>query len=569
MSVVHSVLTSQRLMKENAAWALLRSDNAWFSIPVLSKHLAGEVRRLSATTLFEEIDADLEHLRDDGHDIPGTALHYCTQWREQGILLRRTLPDSRDETYELSPDALTALQFLAGLEVSRTTVNRSRLSTIQDRLREIVRETDPDASRRIALLEVERDRIEARIAAIRAGEDEVRDDRSAIDDVEELVALAREIPSDFARVREELETINKRLRQDLVEHTENRGTVLEDVFRGVDLLAESEAGRSFEGFFRLLLDAEVGTEFEDNLDALLGRDFVDGLPPRTISFVRRLLPTLHERSVEVGDVMTSLTRSLRRFVQSEDFREDRAVHREIVEARALAARLASDVKLFRDIDYELHRTSVLIQPVSRLQLHNPGEGRITEEYRKRESAPVDLTVLRAMARETEIDFGSLIDHVNATLRAADGAPVTIAEVLAAFPADQGVASVVGLIELAALHGVRLAAQGTSGSRAGLERGNGAGGDAGAVSREAVRESAASVEAASASVETVEWESLSGQRRRATIEKYAFHTEIPGGRRRAPRRDGSGRKPTRNRAGRNPEGTPTRTHTNGNSGKNEK
>ena len=56
----------------------------------------------------------------------------------------------------------------------------------------------------------------------------------------------------------------------------------------------------------------------------------------------------------------------------------------------------------------------------------------------------------ALARESEIDIVELVGNVNAAVE--EGGPVTVAEVLAQFPATQGVASVVGLVSLAVNHG---------------------------------------------------------------------------------------------------------------------
>ena len=58
--------------------------------------------------------------------------------------------------------------------------------------------------------------------------------------------------------------------------------------------------------------------------------------------------------------------------------------------------------------------------------------------------------LRALARATEIDFDELSGNVNTML--ANGGTPTIADVVDAYPASQGVASIVGLLALAASHG---------------------------------------------------------------------------------------------------------------------
>ncbi|QCP04462.1 DUF3375 domain-containing protein [Brevibacterium sp. CS2] len=507
MDVLTQALAHRRLLEDDAAWAFLRSDNVWFAAAVLRAHLAGSDRRLPASALFERIDADLELLRSHGHEIPGTAPHYCAEWRKNGILIRRSAESTRDETFELSPSGLTALQFIERLDSNRTTVTQSRLSNIQERLRVLVRDTDPDVETRLTALHAERDRLDARVAAVRAGEDTGLDPERAREAVEDLIALAEELPSDFARVRSALEEINHGLRAQLIENTGARSRVLDDVFRGVDHLADSEAGRSFDGFYALILEHESGSEFEANIAALLDRAFVRALDRADTRFLRRLTPMLQDRSAEVGDVMTGLTRSLRRFVQSEEFREDRAVNTEIHAARALALRLAVEIPPYRQLDVELGRTSVRIDSVTSFRLHNPADARVIEPVEMRATGTVDIEALREMARLTEIDIGELVENINETLEAArcgeldgrnreagEGAPrtdgVTIAEVLRRHPATQGVASVVGLLDLGVGHGIR-----------------------------------------EAGGESVTWSSMTGRSRRAQLDRFRFTEDVPGGRRR--------------------------------------
>lgn len=499
-------LAHRRLLDDDAAWAFLRTDNVWFAAAVLRAHLTGSDRRLPASALFERIDADLELLRSHGHEIPGTAQHYCAEWRKNRILIRRTADSARDETFELSPAGLIALQFIDRLDSTRTTVTQSRLSIIQERLRVLVRDTDPDVETRLTALHAERDRLDARIAAVGAGEDTGLDPERAREAVEDVIALAEELPSDFTRVRSALEEINRDLRAQLIENTGARSRVLADVFRGVDLLADSEAGRSFDGFYSLILEHESGTEFEANIAALLDRAFVHALDSSDTRFLRRLTPMLQDRSAEVGDVMTGLTRSLRRFVQSEEFREDRAVNSEIHAARALALRLAAEVPPYRRLDIELGRTSVRIDSVTSFRLHNPADARVIEPVETRATGTIDIEALREMTRMTEIDVGELIENINETLAVARsggltdrspepgvGAPgaegVTIAEVLRRHPASQGAASVVGLLDLGFGHGIR-----ESGS------------------------------------ESVTWSSVTGRQRHARLDRFRFTEDVPGGRR---------------------------------------
>lgn len=453
VSILSAVYAADRLIRQHPAWSLLRGRNAAAAVALLGTHLGGEQRRRPAPELFELIDADLQELRDHGFDLPQTAQAYCAEWRNEQILIRRVSDESRGETFELSPGGLTAIQFVAQLDEPRQAVTESRLSSILAALRQLATDTDPNSASRLAALRAEQDRIAAEIERVQTGNFEVLSRDRALERATELFMLADELPSDFARVRAELETINRQLRERLISQEGSRGTVLEDIFRGVDHLAESDAGRSFNGFFSLILDPEQSSGFEDSVSQVLDRDFAESLTPRQVRFLRRMLPSLQDLSGEVHDVMTHLSRSLRRFVQSQELEEDRRINSLLRGTLKDGVALGSEIRAWQPIGLDLDLTSVPLGTVASFNLHNPTDSETVADVETQEAAPVDLRELRELARASEIDMKELIANVNAVLDSRGA--VTIAEILQERPATQGVASVVGLLVLAENQGKEL------------------------------------------------------------------------------------------------------------------
>jgi hypothetical protein len=482
MSVLSAALTLQRLRGESAAWTVLRSDNVSVAVAVLDAHLGGDTRRLEAPELIERVDQDLGILRDHGFELPRTAAAYCAEWRSSGILVMRPAEGNRSETFELSPDAYTAIRFLADLAEPRQTVTESRFATITDRLVALASQTDPDASRRLASLRSNRDRIDAEIARVEAGEVAVLDAASALERARDILNLAESLPADFTRVRAEIERINRQLRERILDTDDAQSHVLEEIFRGVDLLSESDAGRSFSGFYSLILDPETSAVFEESVDTLLQRDFARALTTSQRRFLRRLLRTLQTQSSEVHEVMTAFARGLRRFVQSQEYQQDRLIKRLIRDSLAEAIPTAQLVKPYDEIGYELELSSVTMRSIGGAILHNPADLETVADVEAAVEDTVDFELLRQLARATEIDMVELSRNVNAAL--AELGPRTIGEVLEVFPATQGVASIVGLLVLAEKYGVR-----------GSER------------------------------ETVRWESGTVSNRKATIDVHRFTKRV--------------------------------------------
>ncbi len=99
------------------------------------------------------------------------------------------------------------------------------------------------------------------------------DDLLARERLAEILRLAGEVPGDFAKVADDLESLNGSLREQIINNDGSRGGVLEDVFSGVDLIENSEAGRTFNAFHELLLDRVLADRFDRAVEALLERPF--------------------------------------------------------------------------------------------------------------------------------------------------------------------------------------------------------------------------------------------------------------------------------------------------------
>ena len=453
MSALSQTHALKHLVETDATWRLLRADNAPVIAALLSEHLGGEDRRLPTAELYELIDHDLEALRAHGFELPQTGQGYCAEWRKAGFLTRRPAEEARGETFELAAGALSAIRILEQLAAPRQTVTESRLASIGVQLGQLAIETDPDATRRLEQLHAQRDRIDAQIERIQAGDIETLDPARALERVRDILAQAEEIPSDFARVRAEFESLNRDLRARIVESDDTQRTVLDEVFRGVDLIADSDEGRSFAGFSALVLDPAMGSAFDDDIARVLARTFAAELTPAHRRFLRRFIGTLKDHSGEIHEVITTFARGLRRYVQSQDYQRDRVLRGLLRGALAEGVEASTRIKPYQPTRLHLDLSAVALGSVGAIRLHDPAELDASAPIIEHVAGTADLEALRALARETEIDFSELARNVNAVL--AEVEQCTVAEVLEQHPASQGVASVVGLLTLAANQGTTI------------------------------------------------------------------------------------------------------------------
>jgi hypothetical protein len=438
-----------RSLRSGPAWRLLSADNAPAVVALLEARLLGKDRALPAAVLVERVGRELTLFRAEGWDMPQAASAYIADWLSKGWLERSFV--AGEEHYELTAGALQAIRFVQGLAQQRAVATESRLSLVMRQLSELAEETEPDTQARIGRLLRERERIDAEIENVRAGRLRPLSDERALERLREIIALADELASDFRRVRDELRTLNRALREQIIESDGSRGQVLEQVFAGVDLIADSESGRTFRAFWRLLTDPRESAELEDALESLVGRGFMRQLSRTERRWLLGLTRTLLERGGEVHEVMQLFARGLKQFVQSREYREQRRMTKLLKAAQRRALALKDRVKPHHGIGEELRLTSAAMRSVSQLKLHDPSVDAAGTGVARAAAPEISLEAVGELVAHSEIDFRRLEAHVRALLRVRG--QVSVAEVLAAFPAEQGLGSVVGYLALGARGGI--------------------------------------------------------------------------------------------------------------------
>ena len=407
-------------------------------------------KALPSSVLQERLVRDIESLRSAGEELPQAPQAYVAEWLSQGWLTRRFPSGASEEEYELSAEAMTALRFVTGLLTPRTAATESRLSVVIHQLSRLAEETNTNPEARIAALRAERDRIDKAIEEVERGGVKALPPDRAIERAREVIALAQELAADFRSVRDEFERLNRGLRQSLMENEGSRGDVLEQLFAGVDLIGESDAGRTFNAFWRLLTDSEQAATLRESLDEVTGRPFARQLESHERKFLLGLTGALLNEGRGVHDVLQHFARSLKSFVQSREFLEHRRLHGLMKEATQAALGAKAIVRPNEQVGFELMQSSSRIRSVSQWALYDPAQRVTDSSMLAAEPSELDLETVYELVRQSEIDFRMLRAHVRVILERQS--QVTIGQVLAEFPAEQGLGSVVGYVALGAKHG---------------------------------------------------------------------------------------------------------------------
>jgi Protein of unknown function (DUF3375) len=439
-------------LRDSPRWKLLCADKAPAIFACLSVlFTSGPDRVIATSALHERLTRQIALLRSLGCDLPQTPQLYVSEWLNAGWLRRDFPADSAEEMFELSSDGAEALRIVTRMLRPRSAATESHLASVLRLIQDLAAATNDSPEERIGRLLEERERIDEEIDAVRSGRVATLEPQRARERAREAIMQGEDLLGDFDRVRDEFAVINQRLRRELVEGDGSKGQVLANVFDGIDVIRQTEAGKAFDAFWRLLTNPLEAARFEAALRQIAGRAFASELESDERRFLLRFKSRLLDQTTKINAVQSSFASSLQSFVRSREFSEHRRILRLLREAQQVALALIPEVKLNQRLNFQLDRTSAAVKSVSQWYLHDPAKTAGSAEMEDAQASNARIEDIHAHIRRSEIDVRALKRHVREVLNKVTQA--SIAQVLAARPAEQGLGSVIGYLQLAVRHGV--------------------------------------------------------------------------------------------------------------------
>jgi hypothetical protein len=442
--------TYERLRRE-PAWSLLTAHLAPQVLALLQHLLYTGDRVLPSSVLHERLATELHELRLQGREITGAASYYISTWLREGWLERRLPEGAEEEEFELSTAAHQALRVIETLQSTRQVATESRLSLVIDQLTQLASDSDANPESRLERLLEERRRIDAEIDAVAAGKIRTIPLARALEQARDIIALAVELTEDFRSVRDAFSKLNREFRERIIQDEGQRGELLNELFSGVDVISLSGPGQSFDAFWRLLTDPEESAKLEDAIAEVMSRDFAQHLTRKERTTLRRLTNTLLERAGSVNNTRTGFARSLRNFVQSKEYREQRRLSRLLRDAKASALEAANLLRPTQQTGAVLRLSSATYRSIGRYKLHDPTLAMQPMTVIEAQTGDVDLLEVAEAIARAEIDFRALDQNLRAALEGQT--QQSIGDVLLRFPATQGLGTVVGYLSIGMKIGV--------------------------------------------------------------------------------------------------------------------
>ena len=436
--------TLDALRTHHPAWRLLRSDHAPLVASFLQRvFVVPNVRVMAAADLAEALEDELYALRLHAGEsaFPKPALEYLNDWAapDKGWLRKFYRPGTDEAQFDLTPATEKAIAWLAQLSERQFVGTESRLLTLFDLLKQMSEGSEADPAKRIAELHKKRDDIDAEIARVLSGDVPLLDDTAVKDRFQQFMQGARELLTDFRKVEHNFRQLDRRVRERIALWEGSKGDLLEDIMGERDAIADSDQGKSFRAFWDFLLSSRRQEELTELLDRVLALPAVADLnpDPRT----RRVHYDWMEAGEHTQRTVAALSQQLRRFLDDQAWLENRRIMDILhgVESKALALRDAPPpgnvmemAESCADIELAMERplfTPAIKPVIADLALQTGDED-------------IDPS---ALFDQVVVDKARLTRHIRHALQ--DRAQITLSELVANQPLQQGLAELVTYLQL--------------------------------------------------------------------------------------------------------------------------
>ncbi|MDH5326324.1 MAG: DUF3375 domain-containing protein [Gammaproteobacteria bacterium] len=381
MSVLERYARYRRRLQDNAAWRLLRANNAPLILAFISQ-LFEENNDVVFSRAKAALELDLSQWREeDWFESEKSAAAYLREWIQSGWLRESDDHLSKTDACE------TALRFCESLDKRDNKATASHLRIVQNAVRDLAAALSPNSAERITLLESRKAELQREIDDLNAGIIKKLSDAEQRERIREVYQLASVLTGDFRRVEDEIRQLDQDLRVSMIESDSNRGEVLQNLLEKEELLSNSDAGRAFEGFFQLLCDQNRNMEFREQLRSLLSRAAAQYLRPDENRFLGQLVRELTRESERVFKVRRRTEESLRAYVESGAHLENRKVEQLLGKLERIAVRFKDqEFSLNQCLPLELLSGKTSVRSPQSMRLCSPDEQLDTSEVQAKENS---------------------------------------------------------------------------------------------------------------------------------------------------------------------------------------
>ena len=315
----------------------------------------------------------------------------------------------------------------------------SRLLTLFDLLKQMSEGSEADPAKRIAELQKKRAEIDAEIARVQSGDVPLLDDTALKDRFQQFTQGARELLTDFREVEHNFRQLDRRVRERIALWEGSKGALLEDIMGEREAIADSDQGKSFRAFWDFLLSSRRQEELTALLDRVLALPAVAHLNPDART--RRVHYDWMEAGEHTQRTVAALSQQLRRFLDDQAWLENRRIMDILhgIESKALALR---DAPAPSNVMEMAQASADIALPMERPLFTPSVQPVIADLVLQAGDEDIDPAKL---FDQVFVDAARLTRHIRHALQ--DRAQITLAELVASQPLQQGLAELVAYLQL--------------------------------------------------------------------------------------------------------------------------
>jgi cell division protein FtsB len=436
-------------LKHAPSLKLLRRDNAALIISFLYqafKH--AQVVSVAFNELVERLDACLDSLNDAQPGLyPLPAATYLKQWSSEEYQLLRIIARGNDDpVVELTVEAERAIGWIEERYRPAFVGTESRLRSIISLLEEIVAKSTEDVATRLRQLETERNAIQQEIDRLRASGQVPPSNSTEIKERFLLASeFARQMRRDFAEVEQNFRAIARALQERQFQPGTRKGELVGYMLDADAELRDSDQGRSFYAFWEFLMSPARQDALAELLEQIYGLSALDELVDQH-PLLRRLTRTLIDAGEKIVQSNYRLAEQVRRLLDDRTQAESRRAAELIAEIKQHALRIVAQPPA-DDPFAELEGTPA-VQLVMERPLWSPrAEVQLDLQPILEAAGELDESSLQLLYRQFYVDESLLRRQIETVLEHQP--TCTLGEILDRFPAQKGLAEILGYLSIAA------------------------------------------------------------------------------------------------------------------------
>lgn len=264
--------------------------------------------------------------KDQGSLLTQDPIYYLRRWSSEQLRYFRCSyvgASGTEPYYDITPEMQKAYSFVVGMHEDRNSFvpTESRFKELLEILKEVHMSTEGNAQMYLDDLLAQRAALDEKIEKARRGEIATLTPSQIRERFLQFQHDALELVDDFRQVEYNLGNLDKEIMQDILSWTGPRGELLDKYFDQNAYIENTDQGRSFKAFSRLLLSSAEDELIVKRIDNLLRHEAVAQL------YKDERIRNIHDQWLElrlnIERVMGASTKRIKSFLQPANLNANR------------------------------------------------------------------------------------------------------------------------------------------------------------------------------------------------------------------------------------------------------